>query len=267
MHDAERQDRHVTEPLDEFEVELSDLPPSARSHHFLLRLNKIKGSLREVRQALFASGEPADQQTIRAGSLGDEDEVEFSDLPPSTPNHYRLIALKRRFLTPIQRFMHGTGGRTDVTSSYSMGERTRTRRPTHARVRRLLTTFGVCAALLILLLGNDPTLPNQLNALIHPAASTTTATTNGTLVYSSVQIVGVNSSGATAIDTRINHDPLGLLPVTCPQANLLQQFPTSSDSPPPGIGNRQLWITGFTGPRSEERRGGQECIYGGWADH
>lgn len=252
MHDAEHQDSYEIESLDEFEVELSDLPPSSRSHYMLLRLHTLKNGLRATHQAFFASDEPAGSQITSTGSQDDEDEVEISDLPPSTRSHYRLlrlIALKKRLLASIQQFFaRGPGNpRADTVSPPRASQRTRGWRPTRARVGQVLTTFGICAALLILLLGNDPALPNRLSALVH-SATTPASTANGTIVYTSVQIVNVNSAGATPIDTRIHADSPGPLPTACPQANTLHQFPPSFNAPSPGIGNGLLWVIGFTGP-------------------
>ncbi len=243
MHEAERQDGHVSEPLDEFEVELSDLPPSASSHYLLLRLNALKANLRESRQTFFRSDKVAPQHTALSSSPNDEDEIEISDLPPSTRSHYWLIALRSYLLTSTRRFVHGPGASSPRQAKRSA----RGWRPTRARVGQLLTTFGICAALLILLLGNDPALPNQLSALVHPS-STPSTTTGNAIVYTSVQIVNVNPPGATTIDSQGKHGALGSLPATCPQADAVQQFPTAFDSPPPGIGTRQVWVTGFSGP-------------------
>lgn len=252
MHDAEHQEKYEMEPLDEFEVELSDLPPSSRGHYMLLRLHTFKKNLREARQAFFASDELSVQSTVQTGSQGDEDEVEISDLPPSTRSHYRLlrlIAFKKRLQAPIQQFFaYGSDKpQVDTVSPLRASRQAYGRLLTRARMGQLLTTFGICVALLILLLGNDPALPNQLSALVHPAA-TSAVTSSGSVVYTSVPIVNVNPSGLPPMDRRFSRDSLGSLPATCPQADSLQQFPISSDPPPPGMGNRLLWVTGFTGP-------------------
>jgi hypothetical protein len=245
MDDADRQDHNVSEQqelLDEFEVELSDLPPSSRSHYLLLRLTALQKSLHETRQTVFAQTRA--RATQQSEITEDEFEVEFSELPPSSRSHYQLIwlvALKRRLLASIR------GNESErAAPSHRATLPILARRSRRARIGQVLTTFGMCAALLVLLLGNAPDLRNQLAGLLHPPASTPTSVADISTTYSSVQIIHVLTTRTTRVAGHDTPTAFGSLPATCPRGTTLQRFLTSID--PPGLGGGPLWITGFDGP-------------------
>ncbi|HEU5382038.1 MAG TPA: hypothetical protein VFV38_42000 [Ktedonobacteraceae bacterium] len=237
MHDADRQETK-SEPQqwpDEFDVELSDLPPATRSHHLLLRLHTLRENLRTTGQAAVERVREATQEAHQ--EMADEFDVEFSDLPPTLRSHYRLLqllALKERLLA----FMRPAQRRNDnELTTQSAGLPVHVRHPVRARVGKTLSALGLCATLLVLLLGNAPDLRNRLFSLFQPSPSASTQTT---LTYSSFGIITIDDTPVAGIQRRLERHP-----ATCPQTSTLQNF-----DPPlamSGLGGSPLWVTGFTG--------------------
>lgn len=249
MHDADRQktsDIKRQELLDEFEVELSDLPPSERSHYALLRLNRLRETLRTTGQMAFERVRDAMQETRQAErqETNDEFEIEFSDLPPSRRSHYwlmRLLTLKERFqafIRPARQAQSAEQAARNV------------RHPVRARVGQTFSALALCATLLVLLLGNAPDLRNRLLGFFQQAAPTATPATSS-FTYSSIRVIVNGQNGSSVVigvDTpgTVGTGELGAHPSTCPKANSLQNFDAPLELP--GVGAGPLWMTGFSGP-------------------
>lgn len=165
-------------------------------------------------------------------------DLEISDLPPSERSHYTLIKLTalfqrlRTFFTPTEHVSGNTGPR-------------QTRRQRHIKIGQALTALGLCAALLLLFVGNAPGLRARFLGFFDPPIPTPTPTFTGyfTPPQGNVPIVVRRRKSLPTIG---NQGPLGPLPGACPQANMLQFFLTTLD--PPGLGGGPLWFTGFVGP-------------------
>ena len=233
--------------LNEFDVEISDLPPDKRSHFLLLKLANVRRRGWMAAQALAratlhafaashassAEAEPREEEQFA---------LEISDLPPSARSHYlllRLAALKARARALLPFF--------PPPVNQPRVPLTRTQR--RVRIGRALTALGLCAALLVLLVGNVPDLRTRFLTLFQPPAPAATSTS----IYSSVSIFPIdNGQGVPIIVERhgLPGSPAqgtpGPLPTVCPQASNLQPFMTPLD--PPGVGGGPIWLTGFVGP-------------------
>lgn len=229
MTDFEDRERHDAGPADTFDdLGISDLPPEAGSHYLLLRLTQVRERLQTAarafsRHADSASEPPAD----------DEADVKLHDLPPTTRSHYLLLALRAR----LQRL------RAILASRRKTSVLTRTQK--RVRSGRVLTAFGLCIALLLLLVGNVPALRSQLIGLVVPATPTPT-----TIVYEfahdNIPIIIDHPNDPFMKMTATATTNLAPLPATCPHASMLEYFLTPLD--PPGLGNYPIWLTGFSGP-------------------
>jgi hypothetical protein len=240
MNDFDNQEANGATPpgeLEEFAVEISDLSPDTRGHYALLRLRAIKDNLRPgARKPLALS-----KQTAREARRADDDfEIEFSDLPPSERSHYfllRLVALKERVRAALPGLMPA---RTRA------GAARPTRRQRRASVGRVLTALGLCAAVLLLLAGNVPSLRSRLIGLFEPPIPTQApliADTSNLFPSSNGVDIHVRRSNLAPIQAS---GSLGPLPATCPRANTLQSFESPLD--PPGLGSGPVWLVGFSGP-------------------
>lgn len=241
MTDFENLEQHNSEPVDESDdIRISDLPPETRSHYLLLRLVNTRERLRTFsRQAGHALQRVTHVHHVASSTEHDETELEMRDLPPGTRNHYLLLALqtlKKRLRAVLSSYKQ---------SSNASARPALTRTQRHARIGRALTALGLCATLLLLLVGNTPTLRARLVSLFEPARPTST-----TIAYSSSI-----SQGSVPITIAHPDDPYataipaggpGPLPATCPRASTLQYFLTTLD--PPGLGSGPLWLSGFNGP-------------------
>jgi hypothetical protein len=233
--------------LNEFDVEISDLPPDKRSHFLLLKLANVRRRGRLAAQAfarlilhVFAAS-----RASGAGEEPREDEqfaLEISDLPPSKRSHYlllRLAALKARWRALLPFFPRPAG--------QPGAPLTRTQR--RVRIGRALTTLALCAALLVLLAGNVPDLRTRFLTLFQAPAPAATSTS----ISSSISILPVGKGQGVPIiverhglvGSSVRETP-GPLPAVCPQASNLQSFMTPLD--PPGVGGGPIWLTGFVGP-------------------
>jgi|SRR5579885_48206 hypothetical protein len=233
--------------LNEFDVEISDLPPDKRSHFLLLKLANVRRRGRLAAQA-FAHLILHAFAASRASSAQEEareDEqfaLEISDLPPSSRSHYlllRLSALRARVRALLPFFPR--------PASQQRAPLTRTQR--RVRIGRALTTLGLCAALLVLLAGNVPDLRTRFLTLFQAPAPAATSTST----YSSISILPIGKGQGVPIIVERHGLPgspaqgtPGPLPAVCPQASNLQSFMTPLD--PPGVGGGPIWLTGFVGP-------------------
>jgi hypothetical protein len=165
-------------------------------------------------------------------------EIEISNLPPGTSGHHLLLKLAA-LQVGLRRYLSGL--RPGVARRQRL-----TRRQRRARMGQALVASGLCAMLLLLLIGNMPALRTRLVGLFESPTSTSTPSL---LAYGSLSI------SQSEIPIRIDHhispnnpppDAPGALPATCPKASTLQNFTTPLD--PPGLGGGPVWITGFIGP-------------------
>ena len=175
----------------------------------------------------------------------DNVDIEISDLPPSARSHYlllKLIALQARLRTKLAGLRRARGVSGNAAAALPL-----TRRQRRARIGQALTALGLCAALLVLLIGNVPNLRTRLVGLFEPPAPTPTP---ALVAYGS--ILTKNQSAAIIVKRPNSHLPNpaqgspGALPATCPQISPLKTFLTTLD--PPGLGSGPLWLSGFDGP-------------------
>ena len=170
-------------------------------------------------------------------------DLEISDLPPTERHHYTLIKLAALF----QRLRAALTGSKYAEPPDDAAARL-ARRKRRGKIGRSLTAVGLCAALLLLLVGNAPALRTRFLGFLTQPASTPTPVPAG-LAFSSQRSVPIIVGGRYNIPNRQNQSPLGSLPATCPRASMLQFFLTPFDPLDPlGLGNGPLWITGFVGP-------------------
>jgi hypothetical protein len=228
--------------LEEFEVEISDLPPE-RGSHFLLA--GLRGKRHTHTSIPFINTEAAPKVRARVQpDEADDFEIEFSDLPPSERSHFlllRLTALSEHLRASLVDSKHAQsrGG-----AKAGLARLTRAQR--RAGMGRVLTALGVCAAVLLLLAGNAPSLRTQLVGLFVPSPPTPTpliADTSNLFPSSGGVHITVRHSGLVPIETQ---NSLGPLPATCPKADTLQTFESPLD--PPGLGEDPVWLVGFSGP-------------------
>jgi hypothetical protein len=238
------QAERANDELNEFDVEISDLPPDKRSHFLLLKLANARRRGRIAAQALARA-------TLQAAAARDAEEepredeqfaLEISDLPPDRRSHYlllRLAALKARARALLPFFPQ--------RAHQAHVPLTRTQR--RARIARALTTLGLCAALLVLLAGNVPDLRTRFLSLFRAPTPVTTSSS----ISSSAAIFPIgNGQGVPIIVERRGlvgrpaRNTPGPLPAVCPRASNLQSFMTPLD--PPGLGGGPIWLTGFAGP-------------------
>lgn len=237
--DAGREDEEVQD----LDIEISDLPPDRRSHFLLLKLEEARKRGRESARRFARSASPTPTHDTRNGGEEDEESaLEFSDLPPGTRSHYlllKLAALKARVQAIFPFLRHPAGRqRTPLT-----------RAQRRMRIGRALTALGLCATILLLLVGNVPGLRTRLLTLLQPSAPTPAATS--AISYSSGSIFTLDQGVPIVVERHgqvLNPDrgTPGPLPTICPQADMLQAFMTPLD--PPGLGGGPIWLTGFIGP-------------------
>ena len=228
-------DEETLESADEFKI--SDLPPGARKHYLLINLNGTKQrlleTLQKVSRATFQDITQSEDDGLADESMEQTSsaafELEISELPPTRRSHHLLLKLAglRARLPGLRRF----SARKSALLTPAQCRRA---------VGRALTTFGVGAALLILLLGNIPGLHSTLVGLLAPTA---TPTPQVSFTFSNMPII-VNHFG-TVPPSSAQSSP-GPLPSTCPQVSTLQHFTTPLD--PPGLGASPVWLSGFSGP-------------------
>jgi hypothetical protein len=170
------------------------------------------------------AGNPADENPLEGVS-----EFEISDLAPTQRSHHLLLRFVR------------------LRAALARLRYTRARKPAPLSQRRhtlgrALTACGVCAALLVLLIGNIPGLRTRFVGFI---ASTPAPmpTQESRVTFGSMPII-INHFGTVPPDT--SQSSPGPLPATCPQISTLQYFTTPLD--PPGLGASTVWLSGFTGP-------------------
>ncbi|HLI69648.1 MAG TPA: hypothetical protein VKV19_07805 [Ktedonobacteraceae bacterium] len=237
MNDFDSQEADGGASMDapeDFEVEISDLPPSERSHYLLIGLQEMKKRLHATARAFILLSSHTPEQ-----SNADEFEIEISDLPPDTRGHYLL--LKASSLSKRLRAIFA-GSRPAQRRGNEPALRRARRR---AGIGRALTAFGICAAILVLIAGNVPALRSQALGFFEPGlAPTPTAVT----LNSNPGPVAVGRSGRNAFGSLhvFVGDGPGLLPSSCPKLTTLQTFTTPLD--PPGLGGGPLWVSGFDGP-------------------
>lgn len=243
--DHQKTDRvtQENEPED-FEFEISDLPPSENSHYVLIRLVNTKKRLLEKMTALAHAARGELEQNGKAARIvngdgardADDFELEISDLPPTSRSHYLLLKL-------IHLWARLPGTRR--ARSQRPTPLTRTQR--RARSGQILTALGVCAALLMLLVGNVPDLRTRLVGFFIPTPTPTTVQV-GTITNVSVGSSGAVITHPGSLPRLFPHNSAspGSLPSSCPNISSLQDFMTPLD--PPGLGASPLWITGFIGP-------------------
>lgn len=240
MNDFDNQEANGATPpdeLEEFAVEISDLSPDTRSHYALFRLRAIKNTLRPGAHKPLALG---DQATREARRDDNDFDIEFSDLPPSERSHYlllRLVALKGRIRAALPGLM---------AARATAGVARPTRGQRRASVGRVLTALGLCAAVLLLLAGNVPSLRSRLLGFFEQPAPTPApliADTSNLFTSSNGVDINVRRSNLAPIQAS---GSLGPLPATCPRANTLQPFESPLD--PPGLGSGPVWLVGFSGP-------------------
>ena len=227
---AGSKDGELAENADEFRI--SDLPPHVRGHNRLLKPGWIQQRLlyrvTNVSRATLQAAAPIDDKVQRAEgaeqAMSEKLDIEISDLPPTQRSHYLLLKLVQLRL-----------GRARARKSTPL-----TRSLRRHRTRRVFTAFGICAALLLLLLGNVPGLRTRLVGLLEP---TPAPTATADAVFTNMPIV-INHFGT--VPPYSSQSSPGPLPATCPQVSTLQYFTTPLD--PPGLGASPLWLSGFTGP-------------------
>jgi hypothetical protein len=234
---------------DEFDVEISDLPPDKRSHFLLLKLanTRRRGRMAAQTFARLMLNAFAASRTSDAQEEAREDEqfaLEISNLPPSARSHYLLLKLEEmkarvRALLPFSPRPAGHPGAP------------LTRPQRRMRIGRAMTALGLCATLLVLLIGNVPDLRTRFLTLFQAPAP---AATSSTSISSSASIFtfGTDQQGVPIIVERHGlpgsqaRGRPGPLPAVCPKASNLQSFMTPLD--PPGVGGGPIWLTGFVGP-------------------
>src|SRR5581483_6351677 len=242
--------------IPEFDVEISDLPPDRRSHFLLLKLVDAQRRGQAAAQTFvgatlstFTAGvERNDEKDPR---MDEQFALEISDLPPSTRSHYlllKLTALRARVQTMLP-FLRSPVDRPRAPL-------TRARR--RMRIGRALTALGLCAVLVLLLVGNVPDLRAQLLTLLRAPAPASTPVTS-TSFRSSISIFPIDQGVPIIVE---RHGPPaspvqatpGPLPMSCPQASNLEPFMTPPDPTglggglSGGLGGGPLWLTGFAGP-------------------
>lgn len=234
---------HANDKLNEFDIEISDLPPDRRSHFLLLKLADVRRRGQTfVRAALHTFA--ADVKDSAEVSPGEDEQfaLEISDLPPSTRSHFlllRLLALKARVraLLPFRQRL----------DSQQRAPLTRAQR--RLRIGRALTALGLCAVLLLLLAGNVPDLRARLLTVFQPSTPAPAATSAPVHAPTSIFSLGqgvpiiVERHGQALSPAQGTPGPL---PTFCPQASTLQSFMTPLD--PPGVGGGPVWLSGFVGP-------------------
>ncbi|HEY3994075.1 MAG TPA: hypothetical protein VGM01_14505 [Ktedonobacteraceae bacterium] len=228
-------DEEGLESFDEYEV--GSLSPNERKHYPLINLKHAKQRLLDVLENVSRATlqdisqndeeEQIDEDADRAN--GETDEIEISALPPTRRSHYLLLKLAR-----LRAALAGLG-LLRARKSAPLTPTLRQRSP-----GRALTALGICIALLVLLLGNIPSLRATFLGLLGP---TPTPTPGASFTFSSMPIV-VNHFGP--IPAYSSQSSPGPLPPTCPQISTLQYFTTPLD--PPGLGASPIWLAGFTGP-------------------
>lgn len=233
-HDQPRdENKDAYDDLSTLDIQISDLPPSQRSHVLLLKATALREHTRVRALALLRAIAPRARRDNESESQEDERfALEISDLPPSAPSHYLLLQLRARIraILPLRQ----------RRTSRQRPSLTRARRRQH--IAQALTMLGLCAALVVLLVGNVPDLRARLLSLLRP--SVPTPTTSSTLTFGRMGVPIIVARHGLFIG-QAQGTP-GPLPALCPQASTLQPFLTSLD--PPGLGDNPVWITGFVGP-------------------
>jgi hypothetical protein len=212
------------------ELQISDLPRESGSRKW-----RLLDSIRDVSRATFqdvAPGDEVDQDADFAEETGSEKlDIEISDLPPTRRSHYLLLKLIQ-----LRALLAGFKWISTPKSAPLSGHQRR------AQTRRTIATLGICAALVVLLIGNLPGMSTRLVSLLQhqPAPA---ATANADLTTGDMPIV-INHFGNGPVYP--SQSAPGPLPSTCPQISTLQYFTTPLD--PPGLGASPIWLSGFTGP-------------------
>ncbi|HEY0753536.1 MAG TPA: hypothetical protein VGD98_06205 [Ktedonobacteraceae bacterium] len=229
-------------PEDSDELEITDLPPDKPGHYLLAGLtHKKQRLLSTVKDVSRATWQANDSQALEHPAQADsgEFELEISELPPTLRSHYLLLRLKRLYAAcaGVKRAPGGTpGGTATPLPAY------RPRR----YVGRVLMTFSMCAALLLVLLISVPGLSSRLVGYFAPALTATTVS-HGSVSISTIDTnvpVIVHPFGTPPSSTSQNSP--GAIPSTCPQLSTLQYFTSPLD--PPGLGSGPVWLSGFSGP-------------------
>lgn len=212
------------------ELQISDLPHEPGSRRW-----RLLDSIRDVSRATFqdvAPGDDVEQGTdVAAEADSKKLDIEISDLPPTRRSHYLLLKLIQ-----LRAVLAGLKWLSPPKSSPLSWRQQR------AKTRRTIAALGICAALVVLLIGNLPGLSTRLVNLVErqPAPA---ATANADLTTGNMPIV-INHFGNGPVYT--SQSAPGPLPSTCPQISTLQYFTTPLD--PPGLGASPIWLSGFTGP-------------------
>lgn len=241
--DAQQTDNVGNEELakDLDDLESSDLPPDSHSHYLLLSLNHTKqrwlAAAKNVSRATFQdiAQEDDDGPAIENAELaaGKDFELEISELPPTRRSHYLLLKLIRlRALLPGLQ-----GSHTRKPAPLTLRQRRRT-------MGRAFTAFGMCAILLMLLIGNLPGLRARLLGFLNPAPTPTQVNYSNGVSFGKNAPVIIYHFGTPAPAHALSSP--GPLPATCPQISTLQYFTTPLD--PPGLGAGSIWLSGFSGP-------------------
>lgn len=223
--------------LEEFEIAFSNLAPEKGSHFLLARL---RGGRHVITSALFAHETAPETSDGKQQNALDNFEIEFSDLPPDKRSHFlllKLTALKKRVRTALPGFRPAR-----ATAGSARPARTQRR----ASVGRALTALGLCAAVLLLLAGNVPSVRSRLIGFFEspvPTPAPLIADTSNLFSSSNGVSITVGHSSLVPIGPE---GELGPLPSTCPKANTLQPFESPLD--PPGLGGGPVWLVGFSGP-------------------
>lgn len=218
---------------EDFEVEISDLPPSERSHYLLIGLKETKKRLHATARAFVSSSNHSSEQ-----SKTDDFEIEISDLPPNTRSHYLLLKLAA--LSKRVRAIFAVSRPIQRGENEPMLKRARRR----AGIGRALTAFGVCATVLVLIAGNVPALRSQVLGLLEPGAAPTPTQVPVNSNFGPITI-GRGNTTYGSLHVFAGDGP-GPLPSSCPKLTTLQTFTTPLD--PPGLGGGPLWLSGFDGP-------------------
>ncbi len=236
---------HEDAPED-FEIEISDLPPGARSHYLLIRLDNAKTQVQAATRALLLKATHGLAQNPRSVQEGEQQgtgdfELEISDLPPNRRSHYlllKLVAFSRRLRAVFPTFR---AARDDDRAAPPQIRRARRR----AGIGRALTTCGICATILLLIVGNVPNLRSQVLGFFEPRQVSVVAANTSNFGPVPVTIGRFGSASGGSLRIYIS-DGSGQLPASCPRLSPLHTFTTPLD--PPGLGGGPLWISGFVGP-------------------
>lgn len=164
-------------------------------------------------------------------------DLEVSDLPPTTQGHHLLISLGELTRRLLARLENGQRSAQLQPVSPSLSRRQR-----RLRVGQMLTVFGLCAALLLLLAGSTPTFRNYLVQFFQPALATPTSNVLLTQAGQSKVVVHGRSEHLPVVADSM----LGPVPNTCPKDDVLQDSPQAFGVPVLGVG--PLWAMGFAGP-------------------